>query len=361
MRKQITIPRAYTPANNDIGNYNQVTGLNYEFWYAEIGDVKNLLGEATYNLGLLCKSSNINKWAAFKPTKFQNQTNPRHYHGMFPDHGASIPYDWQYHKPTGGSAEPYCLDHFLGYNHNAITPAFNGHDPTTEMTKLWRAEGDDYYWEDHEEEKEIQIEMRIPEWDITGFSAGGYIIDRGWALLEVDGELVAVEDTIIQDSDLNNGYFYVICAFTPKAAWSVYPAADKPFKIECYLGDDNGEDETLSGVGEYYANFPSDAGGVVKVEGNMKWRYEYDCMSFSWDKQGGGAGTGSVRIKKDRVGSEDDEIVYDANELWTEEVNCQGANLDGWYQFSDLTEYNFQTDLLYQFADGVYTGNSAVI
>ena len=118
MRKNITIPYGYSVANNDIGNSALVSGMNYEFWYADIGAVRTLLGESTYDLGQLCRSANINKWAAFKPTRTHPQTQPQHYHGMYIGIGADI----EYRGPRSSEADPRDLGHFLGYNHNALAP-----------------------------------------------------------------------------------------------------------------------------------------------------------------------------------------------------------------------------------------------
>lgn len=151
-RKQITIPRGYDPADNDIGNYNQISGRNYEFWYAEIGEVRTVLGEDNYNLGKLCKSSSINKWAAFKPTSIEDQTLGSYdytYNGMALDVEKNIVYA---HKPSGGSGSPYCLDHFLGYHHNAREP------------KVYPEEN--VFMKDGSGTNEGDAIVGLPEWDI---------------------------------------------------------------------------------------------------------------------------------------------------------------------------------------------------
>lgn len=155
-RKQITVFRGYDPDDNDVGNKNQVSGYDWEFWYAEISDVKDVLSEDNYNLGLLCKSTSINQWAAYKPNRYGDPDDDWEYTGM-----AVSSEEITYEKPTNVSG--YWLDHFLGYNHNATEPKINV--------------ADNYYYtyDGDEEEKGTDETMivTLPEFDIrTGVRNG---------------------------------------------------------------------------------------------------------------------------------------------------------------------------------------------
>ena len=150
-RKQITIPLGYDPDDNDIGNHSQVSGLNYEFWYALHDDVKSVLGESSNDIGFLCRSSSINKWAAFKPSRYTPETQLWHYTGM----GVSGD-DIVYESPREAQPDPRDLSQFLGYNHNATEP------------KVIVADNYSYTYDGEEKEKQFPETMivTLPEFDI---------------------------------------------------------------------------------------------------------------------------------------------------------------------------------------------------
>lgn len=106
-------------------------------------DIATVLGESSTDLGTLCKSSNIEKWALYKPVKHTklgeligNET--RGYNGQC---GMVFPYckgntlatlaknlwqnnnelSWSYEPPTGGNY-PYRLLDFNRYDHGSKTP-----------------------------------------------------------------------------------------------------------------------------------------------------------------------------------------------------------------------------------------------
>lgn len=109
-----------------------------------ISNVKECLSESTYNLGRLCTSSKINKWAKYKPVVWEaisRDNLPKQYPWHVGNDGLCgfsniIPLDitqlineynkdggksiWAYIKPKGGSSEPFRLLDFNGYYHNAI-------------------------------------------------------------------------------------------------------------------------------------------------------------------------------------------------------------------------------------------------
>lgn len=118
-----------------------------------IDDVKLVLGENSNDLATLCKSDNINKWARYKPIKYNCLFKPTEEQRKEVNYGISnIPYyrllgvmaqdvinssmqnatnistldtriePWHYQKPIGGYASPYRLGDFDGYFANASAP-----------------------------------------------------------------------------------------------------------------------------------------------------------------------------------------------------------------------------------------------
>ena len=113
-----------------------------------IYDVQRALGNSSPDVGTLCKASNINKFARYKPLSYAsvkpitNAIRASLIHGLtIPDvvqsntkNGASIAdaaaNDWAYTKPSGGANSPYRLSDFgnvdspsaYGYDHEAVPP-----------------------------------------------------------------------------------------------------------------------------------------------------------------------------------------------------------------------------------------------
>lgn len=106
-----------------------------------IDDVKSVLGESSNDVATLCKSTNINKWARYKPVHILNTPFcdiKTSYRGTAGNCGITVPsggtveaiidyYNkndngYAYTLPSGGAASPYRLGDFLGYNHNAYAP-----------------------------------------------------------------------------------------------------------------------------------------------------------------------------------------------------------------------------------------------
>lgn len=107
-----------------------------------IADVKAVLGESSYNLGSLCKSTKINKWARWKPvictSLFDNKSgagDDGNYgmsvksatgtanilSGLYTNQSSNYNYTG---KPLGGSSAPYRLSDFDKYNHNVKEPTY---------------------------------------------------------------------------------------------------------------------------------------------------------------------------------------------------------------------------------------------
>lgn len=110
-----------------------------------IDDVKQALGESSNDLATLCKSENINMWAKYKPTCYPSPFPDNWYEAQNGNYGISVPkysnleslynayfidgdknHDngYLYERPSGGSAEPYRLGDFRGYNNKATSPIY---------------------------------------------------------------------------------------------------------------------------------------------------------------------------------------------------------------------------------------------
>lgn len=110
-----------------------------------IDDVKSVLGESSNDLATLCKSAKINMWAKYKPTCYPSPFPDDWYRARDGNYGISVPYyntleslynayfidgdenhdnGYAYERPSGGSAEPYRLGDFRGYNSRATSPIY---------------------------------------------------------------------------------------------------------------------------------------------------------------------------------------------------------------------------------------------
>ena len=110
-----------------------------------IDDVKSVLGEPSNDIATLCKSAKINMWAKYKPTCYPSPFPDNWYKARDGNYGISVPsyntleslynayfidgdenHDngYSYERPSGGSAEPYRLGDFRGYNSRATSPIF---------------------------------------------------------------------------------------------------------------------------------------------------------------------------------------------------------------------------------------------
>lgn len=113
-----------------------------------IDDVKQALGESSNDLATLCKSENINMWAKYKPTCYPSPFPDNWYKARDGNYGISVPnysnleslynayfidgdknHDngYSYERPSGGSAEPYRLGDFRGYNNKATSSIYGFH------------------------------------------------------------------------------------------------------------------------------------------------------------------------------------------------------------------------------------------
>lgn len=104
-----------------------------------INDVQRVIGASSPDLGTLCRHTNINKWARYKPviypgfpirfqsgiTAFENKTglSVGTMIGYPSDVAAYMDVAITYERPTGGFSSPYRLTDFVRYNHYAQKPA----------------------------------------------------------------------------------------------------------------------------------------------------------------------------------------------------------------------------------------------
>lgn len=101
-------------------------------------EVSNLIGAGADDTGAVCTSSNINKWARYKPVVNASLDSSNDGKGGDGNYGFAIvtatslstlvsSFDdgmngWTYVKPSGGASSPYRLGDFRGYNHRALPP-----------------------------------------------------------------------------------------------------------------------------------------------------------------------------------------------------------------------------------------------
>lgn len=95
--------------------------------------VRDCLGELSDNICVLCLSEKINMWSRFKPTRAPENNekilnNNTFWKGADERCGFVLPVlsggawslsNWGYDKPRGTADEPYRLDDFRGYEHDA--------------------------------------------------------------------------------------------------------------------------------------------------------------------------------------------------------------------------------------------------
>lgn len=69
LQKVIPAGSPYSPTNSDIGTVSNYNASNGTFDISNITttNIRNVLGESTNNVRLLCQSPKINQWALFRP------------------------------------------------------------------------------------------------------------------------------------------------------------------------------------------------------------------------------------------------------------------------------------------------------
>lgn len=97
--------------------------------------VRSTLNETNNNVGLLCKSNNINKWSKWKPIScsdilITDDILKKNNFGLIPKTlpsnitTSTVPELWSYNKPVGGINSPFRLGDFRGYNHEAAPSVY---------------------------------------------------------------------------------------------------------------------------------------------------------------------------------------------------------------------------------------------
>jgi len=105
--------------------------------------VKQAIGVGSFNVGTLCKSTNINRWSKYKPVRYADVDPVRGTGAVWwkandGNCGLNIPnYPsmaamftalrnnvtmWDYLQPSGGSSQPFRIYDFGGYEHSAKPP-----------------------------------------------------------------------------------------------------------------------------------------------------------------------------------------------------------------------------------------------
>lgn len=112
-----------------------------------ITKVRQVLSEASNDVGTLCSSNRINMWAKYKPVRVATPkalTEEERHSASYGITAQSVAleypsganntvifnqarvgaYGWSYDKPTGGAQSPYRLGDFKGYNHACSCPFY---------------------------------------------------------------------------------------------------------------------------------------------------------------------------------------------------------------------------------------------
>lgn len=87
--------------------------------------VGTTLGVATRNVGNLCRSESVNKWAKNKPIQLDKVTGVTEVERQAAGYGINV--QGSYDQPRGKNEyydEPYRLGDFRGYNHQALPPVW---------------------------------------------------------------------------------------------------------------------------------------------------------------------------------------------------------------------------------------------
>ena len=202
-------------------------------------DVNTVLGTAHTDLGNLCKASQTNKWAMYKPESYavigllSLANRKANYFGLTPsqnnkakvtmygyggtdaknigDSGYSMAniiaanIEWPYTKPSGGSNSPYRLADFNQYIHSARCPIYGWSDWELYISDLntclgqtistdgsgtaWKLTGNNIVW------SPLQISCRIAEGSGSYIgNGGGDMIPLSWLLsgIETDYWRIAI-------------------------------------------------------------------------------------------------------------------------------------------------------------------------
>lgn len=151
-----TLPPAMRNMNQDnlIGTFNLVTGHTYNVRDVYQPLVKKRLREPTFHNTGICLSDNVNPYAAFKPHRWLSAPD-FHRSGMYLwDPGGGAGHEFIYLRPNNSSG--YHLGDFAAYNHNALRPGI----PFESVPIIFNSPG----------ERDGNIWLRFPEWDVTDFA-----------------------------------------------------------------------------------------------------------------------------------------------------------------------------------------------
>lgn len=143
-------------------------------------EVRNVLGEDTNNIGLLCTSNKINKWALYKPGKLKVENDYLIY----------------------SEPDTYKIGDFLGYNHQAEKPEFSDYssnstyDDSTSTVQI-------NYTLDRKEVNWDEIQTNPHFWIITkkGSTTKQEDVYDAWYSLNTTGEPDPIDYDVSNESD----------------------------------------------------------------------------------------------------------------------------------------------------------------
>ena len=237
MGKTITLPQGMVIGDvSAIGDYALISGQQYDATNIKLSEARSVLGETTWNLGQICLSSNINKWAAFKPWR---RTNPdASHHGMI-----VVSKDITYELPTaiGG----YALGHFAGYNNNADA----NRTPYVLPSSI-----QEYYTVFPQTAYTIGIALYLPEFDVRDVDDGNIVNAYARTYNSVNA-LVYTDEVELTDVVMAAGYIQTYAKIDIPAGGTTVN-----FTVKITLGD------TIDVNNVYY---PTAAGGEVIITGQL--------------------------------------------------------------------------------------------
>lgn len=357
----ILLPLGYNIADNDLGDLEHQYSNIYKRSNIRTAHVRNFFGFTHNRISLLCEPplNKLNIWAAFKPNGILFSTDNSHQHGMYPDVG-TMPYDWRFIPPTATKRRR--LGEFIGYNHNAEKPGFwySWVEYQGEvLPTITHNEIDYYIWENENEEHTITIGIKLPEFDIRGFSRNinnqDYWISHGRIARFINDELQSIGSFQLSDSIISNKLIQLTFSFTPTKVgdtWFVNTYSSTIYstllKAKCFLDNNRSIDINLD---DFYVNFPSEEGGLIEKQYRLTYRYYEAPTSIDWKKceYGLPVGTGSAIVKHDRLGIESPTYQNGTyNELPYGEEGYNESFLNGVYQIDD----EIGEDAWYEYEDG---------
>lgn len=280
-------------------------------------DVNAVLGASHTDLAAICKDSQINKFARYKPISYPSGGLLTEAQRRSVAHGIVMPtpvtgsalnanlveeaasYDWGYTKPSGGANSPYRLHDFgntvslnsIGYNHNCVPPIQCVY-PKDGWTFMRGGSARNLII-NFDLDPSNDTDSGDSNLQATDFIAGGLNLNE-WKFIAAveDYGLFAADNYILSDGELSGDNIVVnIPAGTGSLSKNVYIAMYR-FNSGQYellplpkLGDYNPEQMTLNIIDDAQASGGGISGGdTEEMFKNVEFSYALDGVYHTaWD------------------------------------------------------------------------------